>query len=221
MVLLVCGVAIKSARFSSAAPLQHEIVLASLQVSAGTARTASDKKSSVRSIPLAAMPASQVAPRQATAPVVPIASGLAPQQVVVQPQPVASAGVAPATVREPATTTPAAPGPHSAAAVATPVAAPQGPLPIGASGAPAFEHQVAPLYPALARRTGREGTVILKLAIDADGKLERVEVLQAAGFGFTEAAVAAIRQSTYRAARKSGQAVQAQALVTVRFRLRS
>jgi len=94
-------------------------------------------------------------------------------------------------------------------------------LPIGASGAPAFEHQAAPLYPALARRTGREGTVILKLAIDADGKLERIEVLQAAGFGFTEAAVAAIRQSTYRAARKSGQAVQAQALVTVRFRLRS
>ncbi len=95
------------------------------------------------------------------------------------------------------------------------------PLQLGSSGAPSFGRRVAPVYPALARRLGREGTVVLKLAIDAEGRLQTVEVVQAASFGFTEAALTAIRQSSYRPALRSGRPVQAQALVTIRFTLRS
>jgi len=96
------------------------------------------------------------------------------------------------------------------------------PLPqLGSSGAPSFSRQVAPVYPAQARRLGREGMVVLKLAIDAEGRLQGVEVVQAASFGFTEAALTAIRQSSYRPALKAGRPVQAQALITIRFTLRS
>ena len=94
-------------------------------------------------------------------------------------------------------------------------------LPLGSAGAPAFSRQVAPVYPAQARRLGREGTVVLKLVIDAEGRLQGVEVVQAASFGFTEAAVNAIRQSSYRPAVAAGRPVQAQALITIRFTLRS
>jgi protein TonB len=94
-------------------------------------------------------------------------------------------------------------------------------LQFGSSGAPSFSRQVAPVYPAQARRLGREGMVVLKLAIDAEGRLQGVEVVQAASFGFTEAALTAIRQSSYRPALKAGRPVQAQALITIRFTLRS
>lgn len=96
------------------------------------------------------------------------------------------------------------------------------PLPqLGSSGAPAFSRQVAPVYPARARQLGREGTVVLKLAIDAEGRLQGVEVVQPAAFGFTQAALTAIRQSSYRPAVRAGRPVQAQALITIRFTLRS
>ena len=92
---------------------------------------------------------------------------------------------------------------------------------LGSSGAPAFSQQAVPVYPAQARRLGREGMVVLRVSIDATGKLRGVTVLQAAAYGFTEAAVKAIRQSSYRPAQMGGRAFQADALVTIRFKLRS
>lgn len=94
-------------------------------------------------------------------------------------------------------------------------------LQLGSSGAPAFSQQAVPVYPAQARRLGREGTVVLRVSIDAAGKLQGVTVLQAAAYGFTEAAVEAIRQSSYRPAQLGGRTFQADALVTIRFKLRS
>lgn len=89
----------------------------------------------------------------------------------------------------------------------------------GTNGAPAFAHQAIPVYPPLARRLGKEGRVVLKLLIDHNGRLKDIEVLEADGFGFLESAIAAVRQSTFRPARKNGEAVAAKAVLPVRFRL--
>jgi TonB family protein len=89
----------------------------------------------------------------------------------------------------------------------------------GATGAPAFIHREMPVYPMLARRFGKEGKVILKLLIDRNGKLEEVEVVESAGFGFTEAAVAAVKNSTYAPGRRNGEKVTTRALLPVRFHL--
>lgn len=43
-------------------------------------------------------------------------------------------------------------------------------------------------YPREARRLGKEGTVILKLSLDASGEVGTVEILRSAGFGMEEAA---------------------------------
>lgn len=89
----------------------------------------------------------------------------------------------------------------------------------GETGAPAFVHREMPVYPILARRLGKEGKIVLKLLIDKNGRLLEVEVVESAGFGFTEAAVAAVKNSTYAPARRNGEKVTTRALIPVRFRL--
>jgi TonB family protein len=89
----------------------------------------------------------------------------------------------------------------------------------GNAGAPAFIHQETPVYPTLARRLGKEGRVMLKLLIDASGKLQNIEVIEAAGFGFTDAAVEAVKKSTYAPGYRNGEKVASKALLPVRFEL--
>lgn len=91
----------------------------------------------------------------------------------------------------------------------------------GSATGPAFLRRVIPVYPEQARRLGREGRVILRLTIDARGNLLKVEVLKAAGFGFDEAAVAAIKRSSFRPATVKGQAVASIARLPIRFVLRN
>ncbi|MEN6467192.1 MAG: energy transducer TonB [Syntrophaceae bacterium] len=89
----------------------------------------------------------------------------------------------------------------------------------GMSGAPAFIYQAIPLYPPLAKRMGKEGRVVLRLLIDRHGRLQNIEVLETDGFGFQEAAIAAVRKSTFRPARRNGETVSAKAILPIRFRL--
>lgn len=89
----------------------------------------------------------------------------------------------------------------------------------GEMGAPAFIHREMPVYPIMARRLGKEGRVILKLLIDRSGKLQKVEVVEFAGFGFTEAAIAAVKNSTYLPASRNGEKITTKALIPIRFHL--
>jgi len=89
----------------------------------------------------------------------------------------------------------------------------------GERGAPSFLYQETPVYPMLARRLGKEGRVLLKLLIDADGKLSDVEVIEAAGYGFTEASVAAVKKSTYLPGHRDGVKITTRALLPISFRL--
>jgi TonB family protein len=89
----------------------------------------------------------------------------------------------------------------------------------GDPGAPDWIRKVQPVYPFIARRMNKEGRVLLKLAIDERGKLLNAEVVEAAGFGFTESALEAVKKSTYRPAVKNGAPAPSLALLPVRFKL--
>jgi protein TonB len=89
----------------------------------------------------------------------------------------------------------------------------------GASVAPAFLHREMPVYPMMARKLGREGKVVLKLAIDEKGNLLNVEVIDKAGYGFTEAAVEAVKKSTFLPAKKDGRPIASRALLPIKFQL--
>jgi protein TonB len=89
----------------------------------------------------------------------------------------------------------------------------------GESVAPAFLHREMPVYPMMARRLGREGKVVLKLTIDEEGNLLDIKVIDKAGYGFTEAAVEAVKKSTFLPAKKDGKRIASRALLPIRFQL--
>jgi protein TonB len=89
----------------------------------------------------------------------------------------------------------------------------------GAASGPDFLRRAIPVYPNIARRLHKEGRVLLRLAIDERGRLMNVEVVERAGFGFTDAALDAVRRSTYSPAVKNGEPSASLALLPVRFRL--
>lgn len=87
----------------------------------------------------------------------------------------------------------------------------------GQVGSPRFIHREIPKYPFMARKRGKEGKVVLKLTLDSQGQLLAVETVEANGFGFAEAANAAIRLSTYAPAVRNGKAVSSQVLIPIKF----
>jgi protein TonB len=95
-----------------------------------------------------------------------------------------------------------------------------GPVAFGSLEGPGFLRRSLPRYPRRARDMGREGTVVLRVAIDQKGNLVNVEVVQPAGFGFDEEALRAVRESTFKPAVRNGRPVACLADLPVRFVLR-
>jgi protein TonB len=170
----------------------------------------------------------QASPRQLEAPVKPAPPKPKPKpRRKVKPQPI------PETPELPPSLAMARPGPAPAAPAARgrSTSAPQGPgggtgkgphlTDFGSATGPAFLRRVAPVYPEQARRRGQEGKVLLRLTIDERGNLQKVEVLEGAGFDFEEAAVEAVKRSSFRPASIEGKPVPSIARLPVRFVLRN
>ena len=75
-------------------------------------------------------------------------------------------------------------------------------------------------YPQMARRQGLEGTVFLELFIDEQGRIRSIEVLRDPGFGFAQAAIAALEGIRVRPAEANGVPVAVRYRYPVRFQLR-
>jgi len=78
--------------------------------------------------------------------------------------------------------------------------------------------QVRPVYPPVARQAGIEGTVSMRILIDQNGKVTRVEPLSGESI-LQQAAVRAVRQWQYRPYVLNGQTVPAVTVVNVEFQL--
>jgi protein TonB len=76
-----------------------------------------------------------------------------------------------------------------------------------------------PEYPLLARRRQKEGRVVLRLTLDRNGSVGQTEVVEPAGYGFDESALAAVQKSRFLPASRNGEPVRCLALLTVRFSL--
>jgi len=108
---------------------------------------------------------------------------------------------------------PASPPPAEAVPVPR---APLASLPDGAE-VPVLVTRVDARYPEAARRLNLSGEVVLRIVVEANGSVGRIDVVSAGPAGMTEAAVDAVRHWTYRAARVAGQPVAVWKLVRVRF----
>jgi TonB family protein len=75
-------------------------------------------------------------------------------------------------------------------------------------------------YPPLAAKQGIEATVYLELLIDDTGKIRKITVLKDPGYGFAEAAVAALSGLVCGPAKVEGRAVAVRYRYPVRFALK-
>lgn len=94
-------------------------------------------------------------------------------------------------------------------------------LPVDAAGIdePALRVRVEPYYPVALRRSGVEGTAILRIVVRADGSVGRVEVVDSTHPAFSVAAMDAVTQWRYAPAIRMGEAVDAYREVRVEFRV--
>jgi len=74
-----------------------------------------------------------------------------------------------------------------------------------------------PFYPEAARQRGVQGDVVLRLLIDADGSLAKVDVIGDPGAGLGAAGARAIRQFRFRPGRVGGQPVATTITYTLHF----
>lgn len=82
-----------------------------------------------------------------------------------------------------------------------------------------LQKKAVPDYPAAARREGIEGTVVLSIVIDEQGRVVRATVVQGLGHGLDEAAVAAAKATLWHPATVAGRPVQSTRRFDVRFTL--
>jgi len=77
-----------------------------------------------------------------------------------------------------------------------------------------------PQYPAIARQQGWEGTVVLRVQIQADGKIGAIQILQSTGHKvLDDAAIEAVRAAQFQPARHNGVPITSWVEVPVTFRL--
>ena len=223
-------------------PAQLAIVLA-LHAALGAVLLTADARALVREtaplqvrmippepLPVAPPPPQVRAPAPAPKPVVQRRPQRAPEPLLAvakdHPSPTSPAPVElpqPVPVAPAASSTPAAASSPVAASTPVAAAAPEAPAPTVT--APRFDADYldnpAPVYPAVSRRLGEQGKVVLRVFVEADGRPARMEVRTGSGSPrLDDAAMDAVRRWKFVPARRGQEAVGAWVLVPLDFQLK-
>ncbi len=84
-----------------------------------------------------------------------------------------------------------------------------------------FKNTVKPKYPKEARNAGKEGRAVLQVTIDINGLPKDIVALTKVGFGFEEASIEALKQSTFYPAKKNGKPIEDRVRIPYEFKLES
>ena len=90
----------------------------------------------------------------------------------------------------------------------------------GGVKAPSLLYKVEPEYSEEARAAKYQGTVLLKVVVDVDGRAKDIQVLNGLGLGLDEKAVMAIQQWKFKPGERDGAPVPVQAQIEVNFKLK-
>ena len=84
---------------------------------------------------------------------------------------------------------------------------------------PNYLHRPNPVYPALSRRLREEGTVVLRVSLDARGTVQDIAIQTSSNFErLDQAALEAVRQWRFIPATRGQVAVPSTVLVPIAFR---
>ena len=155
-------------------------------------------------------PSPDTPPSQAAAVPTPLT---APPPVVVVPTTPTQPVVAPPTIIPPEMAPPAPPGP---------VAAPPGPPAVENAGdlSTQMVSVTPPRYPTESRRLREQGTVVLMVVLDVDGRVQNVSVQRSSGHDrLDRAALSAVRSWRWSPTRRNGAMVMVRGIVEIPFQL--
>jgi len=170
-------------------------------------------------IPAVAQPAAaEQAPAPATAKRTPTT---ARESARAQPTRLTAQATAAASAAESTPSTPSEPAAQAMASASTSAAAPA-----AAVMPPRFDadylHNPAPVYPAMSRRMGEEGRVMLRVFVDASGRPGQIEVNSSSGSARLDAAAQeAVWRWRFVAARSGDDSIGGWVLVPIVFNLRA
>lgn len=85
---------------------------------------------------------------------------------------------------------------------------------------PQFINRLSPEYPLFARKKGKTGVVVVEILIETDGSVSSAKAIKKAGWGLDEAAMDAVRESTFEPGRAGGLPVRSRFVVEYRFTLK-
>ena len=85
--------------------------------------------------------------------------------------------------------------------------------------APVVIHRVEPDYPDEARKARFQGSVLVYVEVDEQGRIRSVRVEKPAGLGLDEKAIEAVKQWRFRPATRDGRPVAVPARIDVSFHL--
>ena len=86
---------------------------------------------------------------------------------------------------------------------------------------PQYKSKGEPKYPEVASKAGKEGQVILQAIIDENGIPRDILAITNIGFGFEEASIAALQQTTFHPATKGGNPISLQVEIPYSFTLKT
>ena len=89
----------------------------------------------------------------------------------------------------------------------------------GGVTAPSLFHKVEPEYSEEARKAKYQGTVLLYIEVDANGKATNIRVARSLGLGLDEKAIEAVKQWKFKPGYKDGKPVKVAATIEMNFRL--
>ena len=89
----------------------------------------------------------------------------------------------------------------------------------GGVTAPSVLVKVEPEYSEEARKAKWQGTVVLSLVVDENGRAQAIKITKALGLGLDQKAIEAVRQWRFKPGMKDGKPVPVIAAVEVNFRL--
>jgi protein TonB len=86
---------------------------------------------------------------------------------------------------------------------------------------PRYRLNVPPAYPGLARKRGQEGTVFLQVFVNADGRVDDLEIEKSSGFASLDrAAAASVRKWSFEPGRRGEERIPMWVRVPVTFKLK-
>ncbi|MDC8446532.1 MAG: energy transducer TonB [Nitrosomonas sp.] len=108
--------------------------------------------------------------------------------------------------------------PVPAAEVPTKPQMPAGPVTLSSELSVSCPSLTAPTYPAISRRMGEEGKLVLRVELDEDGRIDDARVIDSSGYDrLDKAALEAVRSWRCRPSIRDGQPVRAVALQPFNF----